>query len=273
MSKIDGFLIFGCVFCVVSYACANLTITQIIGPDSIEIGSKDDLILDCDFNATDEKEVVLKWFFNGLEDNIYQWIPPKEQAYSLGSLKDFIDPTYKTSMDPNQMFRALKFKEINHTLSGNYSCKVDTNDEVEWLTKQLIVYSPPTSFEIFLTNGNDQYPGDEMVFCQVFNVFPKPDLDFSLASENGTIELPENFELKKIEIPDQDGFYNVSITLTFNSSYLDSGTTKFICELSIDGTNYTDEKSVEHFVGNGDNYRGASILLSLLLILSLVLAT
>ncbi|XP_066258009.1 uncharacterized protein [Euwallacea similis] len=273
MTRVDEFLIFSCVFCVVPYACATLTIKQIIGPDSIEIGSKSDLILDCDFDAQGEEDVVLKWFFNGLEDHIYQWIPPREHAYTLGSLKNFIDPTYRTSSDPNQMFRALKFKEINPALSGNYSCKVDTNDEDEWLTKQLIVYSPPTSFEIYLTSGNDEYPGDEIVFCEAFNVFPKPDFNLSLAGENGTIELPEYFKPKRTEFSDQEGFYNVTITLPFNSSYLDSGTTKFICMLSIDGTNYTDMKSVEHFVDNGGSYRGASILLSLLLILSLVLAT
>jgi len=58
----------------------------------------------------------------------------------MGSLKEFIDPSYKVSDNPNSMFRALKFKEITPELSGNYSCKVDTDDEVKWLTKQVIVY-------------------------------------------------------------------------------------------------------------------------------------
>lgn len=119
---------------------ANLIINEIKGPDSIQIGSSDDLILDCDFDATGEEEVVLKWFFNDLNDVIYQWIAMDNKAYAMGSLKEFIDPTYKVSEDPNSMLRALKFKEISPELSGNYSCKVDSVDEVKWLTKQVIVY-------------------------------------------------------------------------------------------------------------------------------------
>lgn len=113
---------------------------EIVGPDSVENGSTDELILDCDFEAKGEDDVVLKWFYNGMEDQIYQWIALNKNAYAMGSLRNLIDPTYKISDDPNSMMRALRFKDVNSTLSGNYTCKVDTDDEVKWLTKQVIVY-------------------------------------------------------------------------------------------------------------------------------------
>lgn len=276
MSRINNlqFVWVALVFWIVSYVGATLTINQIKGPDSIEIGSAEDLILDCDFDATGEDDVVLKWFFNDLNDVIYQWIAQDNHAYAMGSLKEFIDPSYKVSDNPNSMFRALKFKEITPELSGNYSCKVDTDDEVKWLTKQVIVYSPASSFQIYLIGGDDEFQGDEVVLCDVTNVFPKPDFDLLLGGENGTEELPDMFNPSREEVSNEDGSFNMSIRLPFNSSHLDQGTTKFVCELSISGTNYTESKSVEYFVDSGISRPGISLLLAIhLLALSLLLVT
>ncbi|CAH1129334.1 unnamed protein product [Ceutorhynchus assimilis] len=273
MDVIRFFGIFGYWFFFFSHVNATLQVTDIIGPDSIELGTTEELILDCEFEAQNENDVVLKWFFNGLEDQIYQWIIPNDHAYASGSLKEFIDPTYRASEQSNGTYRALRFKKISSELTGNFTCKVDSDDGFHSLTKQVIVYSPATSFEIFLIGGDDEFEGDEVVLCDALNVSPKPDFDIYISSENGSLEIPSDMftESKRIT-PDIEGVYNVSITLSFNSSYL-SESTKFVCRLSIPGTNYTEVKSVEYFVDSGKNPLQASIVLALLLMFSLVLAT
>ncbi|KAL1502347.1 hypothetical protein ABEB36_007501 [Hypothenemus hampei] len=257
--------ILGFLFYFSFFAGATLTMKQIVGPDSIEVGSTDELILDCDFEAPGEEDVVLKWFFNGLENQIYQWITSYSYASVLEPWKDLIDSNYRISKDPNSMLRALKFKEINPGLSGNYTCKVDSNDEVQWISKQIIVYSPATSFQIFLVGGDDEFHGNEVVLCDATNIYPKPNFDVYLAGDNGTIELPSIYHRSKEEIVGENGFYNVSIRISFNSSHLDYGTTKFLCILKISGTNYTETKNVEYFVDNGT--QGISLTFTLLVMM------
>ena len=74
---------------------STITINKIIGPSSIEDGTTDELILDCDYETKGEGELVVKWFFNGLEEQIYQWISGTGHAYASGPLKEFIDTNYR----------------------------------------------------------------------------------------------------------------------------------------------------------------------------------
>ncbi|XP_050313707.1 uncharacterized protein LOC126748475 isoform X2 [Anthonomus grandis grandis] len=273
MDRVWIFVFIGFVAVVLSSVSATLTINEISGPDYIEVGSQDELVLDCDFTAENEEDVVLKWFFNGLEQQIYQWIPQDPHAYALGVLKPMIDNSFKISNDPRTMLRALKFKEVTPELTGNYTCKVESTDSEQVMTKQVIIYSPATSFDMFLMGGDDEFPGDEIIFCDAKNILPKPEFNLYVSGVNGSLEEPEMFEVTKRVSPNDDGVYNMSITLAFNASYLDVGTTRFVCQLDIPGTNYSEVKSVEYFVDSGKDRISSSIYLVLLIVGSLVFAT
>ncbi|XP_030767925.1 uncharacterized protein LOC115891569 isoform X2 [Sitophilus oryzae] len=260
----------GCLLCS-SYVKAALTIKEIVGPEYVEDGSVDELVLDCDFQAEQEENIVVKWFINGEEEQIYQWITDYKKANAMGDLKDIIDATYKVTDNPNTMFRALKFTEVSPAISGNYTCKVSGDDSDATLTKQLIVYSPATSFEMVLIDG--EFDGDEAILCNAFNVSPKPVFELYIDGYNDSSELSEEFVTTRHETVDKYGFYNISLMLPFNSSYLDEGTTRFICNITIPGTNYSEIKSVEHYIDNGVASLVSSLVTIIILTLSLLLTT
>lgn len=112
----------------------------------------DEVVLDCDYVATpDETNIVLKWFYNGEIQQIYQWIPESgSHGYASGKLKDNIDLGYKASNDKNFMYRALRIKDITPDMSGNYTCKVSSDENEVKETKQLIIYS---KYDMKFENG------------------------------------------------------------------------------------------------------------------------
>lgn len=115
---------------------------QLKGPDSVEYGSTEEVILDCDFEAVDEKDLEIKWYYNGDRQVIYQWVPEsKRSGYALGLFKDHIDVSYVATNDSNTMYRALKIYNVTTDLTGNYTCKVSSFLSEVSETKQLIVYS------------------------------------------------------------------------------------------------------------------------------------
>lgn len=115
-------------------------------PNSLEIGSKEDLILDCVYEAEDEEGLEIKWFYD--DQQIYQWIPWKSGPRALGRLSDRIDLEYMVTDDESNMYRALRIKNVTLDLSGNYTCKVSSfyNEQVK--TKKLIIYGKQKHIEV-----------------------------------------------------------------------------------------------------------------------------
>lgn len=110
-------------------------------PPSIEYGSRNDVVLDCDFDSDGEQGVEVKWFIDGLVDQIYQWVPEtNSSAKALGKLKDVVDVTYRASNDKKTMHRALHIVNITKELSGNYSCKVSGLNTEAVATKRMVIY-------------------------------------------------------------------------------------------------------------------------------------
>lgn len=109
-------------------------------PSTIENGAQDEVILDCDFEASkDEDGLEVKWFYNENEQ-IYQWIPKRSKPQALGSFKDRIDLSYQASTDPTTMFRALRLTGITPELSGDYKCKITSFVNEDTATKKMIIY-------------------------------------------------------------------------------------------------------------------------------------
>lgn len=120
---------------------ASINITELELPESIELGTVDEVVLDCIYDADNEESLEVKWFFNGDVEQVYQWIPEsKKHGYGMGRLRDTLDLAYNASLDPNTMYRALKIRNITLDLSGNYTCKVSSFNTEDTKTKQLIIY-------------------------------------------------------------------------------------------------------------------------------------
>lgn len=120
----------------------SINITELDVPGSIELGTKDEIVLDCDFEFdSDEESLEIKWFYNGDIEQVYQWIPDsKKHGFGMGLLKDRLDLSYIASNDSNTMYRALKIRNITQDLSGNYTCKISSYNNEVTETKQLIIY-------------------------------------------------------------------------------------------------------------------------------------
>lgn len=117
---------------------SHLKINKLEGPNSIEIGSKDDLVLDCIYEVENEDGLEIKWFYD--DQQIYQWIPRLSNPRGLGKLSSHIDLKYKATDKEDDMYRALRIKNLTLDLSGNYTCKVSSYYNEQTKTRKLIIY-------------------------------------------------------------------------------------------------------------------------------------
>ncbi|VVC92036.1 unnamed protein product [Leptidea sinapis] len=56
-------------------------------PEVLQFGTREAITLDCDYITSNVTGLVLKWFYNGRSQPVYQWIPP-QKPQALGILKD-----------------------------------------------------------------------------------------------------------------------------------------------------------------------------------------
>ncbi|KAJ8884341.1 hypothetical protein PR048_016198 [Dryococelus australis] len=114
-------------------------------PDAIRNGSVSEVVLDCEYSV-DKKDTlpgklpVVKWFFNGDPQPVYQWIAPDQKPQDLGVLKGRLNLEYRASQDRNTMHRALQIVNPTTELSGEYMCQISTFDEEHTLSKKMIIF-------------------------------------------------------------------------------------------------------------------------------------
>ncbi|KAG5893657.1 hypothetical protein JTB14_028811 [Gonioctena quinquepunctata] len=259
-------LLYFCTLVVCSVCCASATlkINELNVPNSIEFGSTDEIIMDCDFEAVNETDLVLTWFFNGDIEQIYQWIPGTAQGYAMGRLKHRLDLTYSVSNDSNTRYRALRITNITQDLTGNYTCKVSSFNREDSKTEQLIIYSPAkTPLEVIL------FEKESFVICTTSGIFPEPEVDFYIQKQNGTQQdINEDIDFDM----DGEGYFNVTAKHTFDN-YTLNGPTKFVCNVSIAGTDYYISKTFDYLSVNTGVVQISSIYWSVLLALSLLILT
>ncbi|XP_019868877.2 uncharacterized protein LOC109597582 isoform X2 [Aethina tumida] len=233
-----GYLLLLSSFSIVS-VYGNLVIKEIKGPNSIENGAEDVAILDCDFEASNnENNIVLKWFYNGDLEQIFQWIPPRPTVSRIGKFKDNIDAHYNVTNDKNTMYRALKLDNIQPNMSGNYTCKVSSDQSEVQMTKQLIIYEPAKSgLEMAI------FPNDSTVTCTANGVFPKPEINISVIG-NTTLNVDE-----KELISQDDDTFNITKVLIYDNSTIKENV-MFVCNMTIPGTEYSTAKYLEHSIDN-----------------------
>ncbi|CAG7733551.1 unnamed protein product, partial [Allacma fusca] len=119
----------------------GVQINKLQVPALVKNGTDEFIILDCDYNLSDtEKEgLVVKWFFNGSINPVYQWIPPKKPQ-GLGLFASRLDLTYKASEDPYKMYRALRILRPSVELTGDYKCRVSTFSSEAYKSAAMLVY-------------------------------------------------------------------------------------------------------------------------------------
>lgn len=134
----------------------GVKIVKLAVPEIIQYGVQDAITLDCDYNVTNTKGLVLKWFFRNKIRPVYQWIPG-QKPQDLGILKGRVDLLYRASSDPIKMHRALRIVKLNTDISGDYTCVVSTFSGEESKTKQMIIFGKLKYFNIsYLERMTDQ---------------------------------------------------------------------------------------------------------------------
>ncbi|XP_073967499.1 uncharacterized protein [Choristoneura fumiferana] len=140
-------------------------------PEVIQFGTKDSVILDCDFTTENVTGLVVKWFFMDRAQSVYQWIPPQKRRHY--GTDDLLDLTFKVSNNVYTQHRALRILNPSTDLTGNYTCVVSTYLAEDKGTKPMTIFVPETRFDMIQDRLEDGYLN---IICAVEGVFPKPEL-------------------------------------------------------------------------------------------------
>uniref|UniRef100_A0A182YKP4 Uncharacterized protein n=1 Tax=Anopheles stephensi TaxID=30069 RepID=A0A182YKP4_ANOST len=203
------------------------------------------LILGCDYeiDENESKGFVLKWKHNDLQ--FYQWIPSRNPIV-FSSFKGQIDVDYSESEDRLHKHSALKFINPMSNYTGNYTCQISTFDDLASATAHLQMIVPESNFTLGLQRETN---GSTVVFCNVGEIFPLPEVSLSIDNE----KVSDNVMSK--EVLEFSGYYNVSVQYILPDQ---NRNMKLECEFSIPSTDYTRRTSTNY---NGSAFRanGASV--------------
>ncbi|XP_050679926.1 uncharacterized protein LOC126975877 [Leptidea sinapis] len=153
--------------CVHSVRIVNMRV-----PEVLQFGTREAITLDCDYITSNVTGLVLKWFYNGRSQPVYQWIPP-QKPQALGILKDKLDLSFKVSRNPYTQHRALRISQPTTELTGNYTCVVSTFLAEDEKTKPMTIFVPEKRFDMIMDRLSDGYLN---IICSVEGVFPQPEL-------------------------------------------------------------------------------------------------
>lgn len=96
-------------------------------PERVENGTEESVILDCiySFDEDDDKQLVVKWFFNDDPEPIYQWIPELNSRTASDRLKGKINMDFAVNTgNPYTKYRAINLVRPTTDQSGRYVCHV-----------------------------------------------------------------------------------------------------------------------------------------------------
>lgn len=120
-----------------------IQITSLNVPDRVENGSVESVILDCVYtmDEDEDKQLVVKWFFNDDPVPIYQWIPELKIRSPSSRLIGKMNHNY-TIQSGNQFtkYRAIEILKPTTEFSGRYSCNVASLMSQDQKEKTMIVY-------------------------------------------------------------------------------------------------------------------------------------
>ncbi|XP_054712667.1 uncharacterized protein LOC129222214 [Uloborus diversus] len=168
---VPHFLVFAALLLAVT---KGVEITRLSMPRWVQNGTEDSVVLDCEYNYSEEedKRLVVKWFLNDDPQPIYQWIPELKQRFASPRLQGKLNMAYTVSpSSQHTMYRALNIVRPTTDLSGRYSCHVVSLFSQDMEEQVMVVYAPPSRFEFNFTR---QSSDSLNLTCEADGVFPKP---------------------------------------------------------------------------------------------------
>lgn len=232
------------LFSLLPAATHSLEIVEIKGPSYVVNGSKSQLVLDCQYELTDnDKEgMVVKWYYNRQPFPVYQWIP-NNVPQDLGILKGRLNLNYQVSTDVYSKHRALAILNPTTELTGEYTCWISSFSSEDFERKQLIVYAPAVDMSMTYIKPSDD---SVIVSCRAGGIYPAPNIALYRSSSNARIAI-EGAKIETLHFPDLR-YYNISIEHEVFDYELVSET-MFDCVLTIPGTDYEVHEEIVYFPG------------------------
>src|SRR5699024_3037931 len=137
-------------------------INSISQAQSFRSGAANSVILDCDFTIQpDDHLVIVKWFLNDEKQHIYQWIQSKDVRTYSPKIKPYVDETFVVK-DEKTRHRALRLLNPPASLSGKYTCSVQSLENEDANSTHLVIYGKvPTTTEMTTSHSllqNLQFP-------------------------------------------------------------------------------------------------------------------
>ncbi|XP_043279821.1 uncharacterized protein [Venturia canescens] len=206
----------------------------------VQEGANDHVILDCDYDMGNSSTdgLVVKWTHN--DTLVYKWHAGRQpEAVETAT---HIEVGYKASSDPFKMYRAMKFKNPNISLTGNYTCDVFNFVDEQIASAPMIVYSTEEKFELVyskrLIDGDD---GVE-VFCLAEGLYPEPEMDISI--DNISLNKGKKAEVEKRA----DGKYDIRRRISLRDGDL-TPPALIKCTLSIPDAKYHIPREFVYYPG------------------------
>ncbi|XP_076330229.1 uncharacterized protein LOC143235867 [Tachypleus tridentatus] len=176
------YLLFVLVFLRVTISL-GLEITGVSIPQELENGTKESVVLDCEYNyANEDRNIVVKWFLNDDPEPIYQWITELNLRQPSYRLQGRINMSYTVTPSTNlTRYRALNILRPTTDLSGKYTCNVASLAGEDSEERQMTIYAPPRSFDFNFTKTNQESAN---FTCGVEEIFPLPQVSLLLHNPN-----------------------------------------------------------------------------------------
>ncbi|KAL0880946.1 hypothetical protein ABMA27_002108 [Loxostege sticticalis] len=221
--------------------CVAVIITRIEVPALVEVGTES-VILDCEYSFSGELSpghgLVMKWFFNGSANLVYQWIPPMRPQV-IGLLKGKVDMDFRISNEPLQEYRAIKILRPTSDLSGNYTCVVSTFMEEDKQTRSMLVYSSGKSFHFI---QEKKYVFLVTLICVAEDLYPKPVMNI-LSQGKPLVQAVTEMRMNSW------GLYTVETQAVVHDDDVASPWEEFVCTLSLPPANYTANRTTIYYPG------------------------
>jgi len=251
-----------CLLTTVVGNMGELEIVEMRVPLVVETGTTPSVVLDCDYvlrRADKRSELVVQWYFANQTTPVYQWIPGK-RPQDLGVLKGRLNLDYRASSDDYKRHRALQILRPTSDLSGRYRCKVATVEKEVVAARNMIVYTPVQSFNIWhkKTTVNQTTPLDAVnVTCQAKGVSPRPRLQLFLGDNPGKVIESGAYDGDVVVDEQAGGLFDVTLHRVVVDETLPQETV-FKCVLSIPDTQYQISRKGIYFPGRASQQNAGS---------------
>jgi len=179
------------VFSQILTGISCLHISSLWVPETFLSGTVSSTVLDCVYNYTkeDRDSLEVKWYFRHNPSPVYQWLPPGSPQVLSEHFKNHLVPQFEVTQDPYTRYRALNLVNIDSSLSGLYSCRVSSNLGDSFLSKTMLIYSPPdqVSLSVSPVLSSKAMPLMANLSCQVMSAYPQPVTKIIRTTEDGTL--------------------------------------------------------------------------------------